>query len=186
MPAKTRGRLGFSQCMRIKLQLLDNATFSVCSTLALRLINTSKIMFTSYPPRLVSWCFEPSQPQRVTSGLILSSEGCQPVMHSFENQVCWTRSYRCILPCWRKLTFTRCFFFVSIGLRYTLEGGRRRGRQRKCWMDNVKQWTSLPMPKLLTIASSRKRLKTYLCWIVCLPVDPIGEGIELYLRELGW
>ena len=40
--------------------------------------------------------------------------------------------------------------------RGTLEGGRRRGRQRKCWMDNIKEWTSLPMPKLLAIASCRK------------------------------
>ena len=36
-------------------------------------------------------------------------------------------------------------------LRGTLEGGRRRGRQRKCWMDNIKEWTSLHMPELLTI-----------------------------------
>ena len=41
----------------------------------------------------------------------------------------------------------------------TLEGGRRRGRQRKCWMDNSKEWTSLPMPELLTRASCRKGWK---------------------------
>ena len=41
----------------------------------------------------------------------------------------------------------------------TLEGGRRRGRQGKCWMDNVKEWTSLPMPELLTRASCRKDWK---------------------------
>ena len=34
-----------------------------------------------------------------------------------------------------------------------LEGGRRRGRQSKCWMDNVKEWTTLPVPELLTMAS---------------------------------
>ena len=27
-------------------------------------------------------------------------------------------------------------------LQDTLEGGRRRGRQRKCWMDNIKAWTA--------------------------------------------
>ena len=37
------------------------------------------------------------------------------------------------------------------------EGGRRRGRHRKCWMDNIKKWTSLPMPELLTRASCRKK-----------------------------
>ena len=44
-------------------------------------------------------------------------------------------------------------------LQGTLEGGRRRGRQKKCWMDNVKDWTSLPMPVLLTMASCRKDRK---------------------------
>ena len=44
-------------------------------------------------------------------------------------------------------------------LQGTLEGGRRRGRQRKCWMDNIKEWTSLPMPELLTRASRRKDWK---------------------------
>ena len=28
-------------------------------------------------------------------------------------------------------------------LQGILEGGRRRGRQRKCWMDNIKEWTCL-------------------------------------------
>ena len=41
-------------------------------------------------------------------------------------------------------------------LQGTLEGGRRLGRQRKCWKDNIKEWTSLPMPELLTRASCRK------------------------------
>ena len=31
-------------------------------------------------------------------------------------------------------------------LQGTLEGGRHRGRRRKHWMDNIKEWTSLPMP----------------------------------------
>ena len=41
----------------------------------------------------------------------------------------------------------------------TAEGGRRRGRQRKWWMDNIKELTSLPMPELLTRASCRKDWK---------------------------
>ena len=27
------------------------------------------------------------------------------------------------------------------------------GWQKKCWMDNVKEWTTLPVPELLTMAS---------------------------------
>ena len=40
-----------------------------------------------------------------------------------------------------------------------LEGRRRRGRQRKCWMDNIKEWTSLPMAELPTMASRKKYWK---------------------------
>ena len=41
-------------------------------------------------------------------------------------------------------------------LQGTLECGRRHGRQRKWWMNYIKEWTSLPMPELLTGASYRK------------------------------
>ena len=37
--------------------------------------------------------------------------------------------------------------------------GHLGGWQRKCWMDNIKDWTSLPMPELLTTASCRKDWK---------------------------
>ena len=33
------------------------------------------------------------------------------------------------------------------------------GQRRKCLMDNIKEWTSLPMPELLTRASCRKDWK---------------------------
>ena len=39
-------------------------------------------------------------------------------------------------------------------LQGTFEGEARRGRQRKCWVDSIKQWTSLPIPGSLTKASS--------------------------------
>ena len=44
-------------------------------------------------------------------------------------------------------------------LQDTLEGGRRCGRHRNCWMDNVKEWTFLSMPELLTMAFRRKDWK---------------------------
>ena len=40
-------------------------------------------------------------------------------------------------------------------LQGTLEGSRRRGRQRKSWTDNVKDWTGLTMPVLLARAQDR-------------------------------
>ena len=44
-------------------------------------------------------------------------------------------------------------------LQGVLEGGQCHGRQMKCWMDNIKEWTSLPMPELLTRAFCRKGWK---------------------------
>ena len=41
----------------------------------------------------------------------------------------------------------------------TLEDGRCCGWQRKRWMVNIKEWTSLPMPELLTTVSCRKDWK---------------------------
>ena len=65
-------------------------------------------------------------------------------------------------------------------LQITLGGGRHRGQQRNCWMDNVKEWISLPMLELLTRASCRKkRLGEDLYCLSCLPDDPIGQGTEL-------
>ena len=44
-------------------------------------------------------------------------------------------------------------------LQGTLEGGRRRGRQRECWINNIKEWTSVLMPELPTKAFCRKDWK---------------------------
>ena len=35
----------------------------------------------------------------------------------------------------------------------TLEGGQRNDRQRKFWRDEIKNWRSLPVPELITMAS---------------------------------
>ena len=40
-------------------------------------------------------------------------------------------------------------------LQGTVEGGRCRGRQRKSWSDNVKEWTNLSTPELLIRAADR-------------------------------
>ena len=70
-------------------------------------------------------------------------------------------------------------------LQGTLKGGRRRGRQRKCWMDNIKEWASLPMPELLIGASCRKDWKRISAesslvsplWL------PIGQRTEKHWTE---
>ena len=40
-------------------------------------------------------------------------------------------------------------------LQGTLEGGRRRGRQAKSWMDNIKEWTRMDSPTLIREAENR-------------------------------
>ena len=76
---------------------------------------------------------------------------------------------------------TRHDSLSKIILQGTLEGGRRRGRQRHCWMDNIKEWTSLPMPELLTGACCRKDWKRTSAEssFVFPPDDPIRQGTEM-------
>ena len=50
-------------------------------------------------------------------------------------------------------------------LQGILKGGRRRGRQRQCGMDNVKEWASLSVTEIITVASHRKKLEEDRCWI---------------------
>ena len=40
-------------------------------------------------------------------------------------------------------------------LQGTLEGGRRRGRQAKSWLDNIEEWTRMDSPTLIRRAEDR-------------------------------
>ena len=52
--------------------------------------------------------------------------------------------------------------------------------RRKSWMDNIKEWTSLPMPELLTRAYCRKDWKRISPESsIMSPDDPIGHGTEM-------
>ena len=42
-------------------------------------------------------------------------------------------------------------------LQGTVEGGRRRGRQRKRWEDNIREWTGLEFAKSQTAMDNRER-----------------------------
>ena len=65
-------------------------------------------------------------------------------------------------------------------LQGTLDGGQHCGQQRNCWMDIIKEWTSLPMPELLTRAFHRKDwTRSLLNCSSCPPDDPVGERTEL-------
>ena len=45
---------------------------------------------------------------------------------------------------------------TKIILQGTVEGGRRRGRQRKSWLDNIKEWTGMKLHELLAAAQNRQ------------------------------
>ena len=60
-------------------------------------------------------------------------------------------------------------------LQGTVEGRQGCGQQRKCWMDDIKDWTSLPMPELLTKTYRRKGWKR------------ISDGLSLmWPRKRNW
>ena len=44
---------------------------------------------------------------------------------------------------------------TKIILQGTIEGGWRRGRQRKSWLDNIKKWAGMKLHELLTDAQNR-------------------------------
>ena len=59
----------------------------------------------------------------------------------------------------RKLTWfghvTRHNSLPKTILQGTLEGGRKRGRQAKSWLDNIKEWTRMDTPTLIRKAEDR-------------------------------
>ena len=67
----------------------------------------------------------------------------------------------------------------KVVLQGTLEEGRRRGRHRKCWMDNIKKLTTWTT-ELLTMASCRKVWKRISAESsVMSPDDLISQGTKL-------
>ena len=64
----------------------------------------------------------------------------------------------------RKLTWyghiTRHTSLSKTILQGTIEGKRRRGRQRKAWMDNIKEWTGCSFQTLLRTAEDRERWRS--------------------------
>ena len=59
---------------------------------------------------------------------------------------------------------TRATGLANTIMQGTVPGGRRRGRPKKCWHDNIKEWTELPLAQTLRLAEDktgwRKIIKT--------------------------
>ena len=52
-------------------------------------------------------------------------------------------------------------------LQGTVKGGRRRGRQRKRWEDNIREWTGLEFAKSQRAVENRGKLEKTGCEIIC-------------------
>ena len=65
-------------------------------------------------------------------------------------------------------------------LQGTMEGWQRRGRQRKWWMDNIKEWTHLPMPAVLTMTHRKhwKRISAELSLMSTRQPNRLRNGTE--------
>ena len=58
---------------------------------------------------------------------------------------------------------------AKIILQGTVKGARRRGRQKKRWEDNIKQWTNMAFGDFLRAAEDREGRKDihYCCNVIC-------------------
>ena len=48
-----------------------------------------------------------------------------------------------------------------------MKGGRRQGRQRKRWEDNIKEWTGLEFGKSQSAVESREKFEKTGCKVIC-------------------
>ena len=62
---------------------------------------------------------------------------------------------------WSRLPFTRSC------QHHTVKRGRRHGRQRKRWEDNIGEWTCLEFAKFQRAMKKREKMEETGCEIVC-------------------
>ena len=60
----------------------------------------------------------------------------------------------------------------------TVKGGRRHGRQRKRWEDNIKDWTGLEFAKSQRTVENKEKMEKTGCKIIC------GAQTTLAVKEL--
>ena len=61
-------------------------------------------------------------------------------------------------------------------LQETMKGTRRRGRQKKRWKDNVKEWTRMGFGDFFDGIGRQGKVKMYCCHAIC------GAGFGYFLR----
>ena len=129
------------------------------------------------PWKLVSWCFKPSQPQGITSGL--TSHGNEVLQQDTTHLIqrpCYQRGSLCQHPAGKQTTWRppdhhkemqtavvwSCLQFVRSGQNHLArhsERGKRQGRQRKRWTENIREWTGLEFTKSQRALENREKWK---------------------------
>ena len=68
-------------------------------------------------------------------------------------------------------------------LQGTVQGGRRRGRQRKRWEDNIKEWTGLEWNILLRTAENSEEWRKLVVKCTVVPNGQPDYGIDKIRRR---
>ena len=63
-------------------------------------------------------------------------------------------------------------------LQGTVKGGRRQGRQRKRWGDNIREWTGLEFGKSQGAVENKESGENWLQNHLWCPNDPPGQGFD--------
>ena len=58
--------------------------------------------------------------------------------------------------------------FVKTILQGTVKGGRRQGRQRNRWEDNIREWTGLEFAKSQRAVENGEKMEETGCEIICV------------------
>ena len=59
-----------------------------------------------------------------------------------------------------------------------VKGGRRQGRQRKRWEDNIRKWTGLEFAKSQRAVENREKMEETGCEIICGAQTTFSYGID--------
>ena len=69
-----------------------------------------------------------------------------------------------------------CDVINKAAMQGTVKGGRRQGRQKKKWEDNIREWTGLEFAKSQRAVENRKIQETG-CEVICgAPMSPAVRG----------
>ena len=63
-------------------------------------------------------------------------------------------------------------------LQGTVKGGRRQGRQRKRWEDNIREWTGLELAKSQRAVENREKWRKLVVKSSVVPQQPLRLGID--------